>query len=160
MEEYATKNRLYCSNPECSNFLGEKTSRPGGVNCRSCKTLTCGRCGDAHHGSDPCQLSSLVRETIILAQRSGWQRCPGCRTIVELRDGCRHVTCSCGTQFCYYCAAKWRSCNCTDKNYARNENYLVDFLPEYIEESHRNAKKSKRELLLRVIKKPLQLFRR
>jgi hypothetical protein len=29
---------------------------------------------------------------LALAEREGWKRCPGCRTMVELQYGCNHMT--------------------------------------------------------------------
>ena len=32
---------------------------------------------------------------------TAFQKCPGCKNIVERTRGCPHMSCSCGTQFCY-----------------------------------------------------------
>lgn len=32
-----------------------------------------------------------------------YQDCPNCRQRVQLADGCNHITCTCGVQFCYLC---------------------------------------------------------
>lgn len=31
---------------------------------------------------------------------------------MELWQGCYHMTCRCSTQFCYLCAALWKTCDC------------------------------------------------
>ncbi len=38
-------------------------------------------------------------------------KCPRCRIHVEKGDGCNHITCPCGTQFCYACGDYWK-CSC------------------------------------------------
>jgi hypothetical protein len=42
-----------------------------------------------------------------MGERSGWRRCYKCRTLVELTQGCSHITCRCKAQFCYICGAVW-----------------------------------------------------
>ncbi|RYP64839.1 hypothetical protein DL769_006514 [Monosporascus sp. CRB-8-3] len=42
-----------------------------------------------------------------MGERSGWRRCYKCRTLVELTQGCTHMTCRCKAQFCYICGARW-----------------------------------------------------
>ncbi|OSS50202.1 hypothetical protein B5807_04975 [Epicoccum nigrum] len=39
--------------------------------------------------------------------RKSYRECPECRSAVELRDACNHITCTCGTQFCYACGKIW-----------------------------------------------------
>jgi hypothetical protein len=42
-------------------------------------------------------------------RREGWQRCPQCGTGVERTQGCRHIVCICGGEFCYQCGEVWAS---------------------------------------------------
>lgn len=42
-----------------------------------------------------------------MGEKSGWRRCYKCRTLVELTQGCSHITCRCKAQFCYICGAVW-----------------------------------------------------
>jgi hypothetical protein len=42
-----------------------------------------------------------------MGEKSGWRRCYKCRNLVELTQGCSHITCRCKAQFCYICGAVW-----------------------------------------------------
>ena len=35
------------------------------------------------------------------------QACPSCFSLVQRTEGCPHMTCKCGAQFCYTCGAPW-----------------------------------------------------
>ncbi|GAB4815538.1 hypothetical protein N2152v2_002584 [Parachlorella kessleri] len=41
------------------------------------------------------------------AERRRWRRCAQCRHMIELGEGCRHMTCKCGYEFCYICGKPW-----------------------------------------------------
>lgn len=47
-----------------------------------------------------------------MAETQGWRECWQCHAIVELKEGCNHMTCRCGAQFCMACGQKWKSCSC------------------------------------------------
>ena len=49
-------------------------------------------------GGDPLFLSWVVENA---------QSCPGCFSIVQKGEGCDHVTCKCGTEFCFTCGDVW-----------------------------------------------------
>jgi hypothetical protein len=42
-----------------------------------------------------------------MGENAGWRRCYKCRNLVELTQGCSHITCRCKAQFCYICGAVW-----------------------------------------------------
>jgi IBR domain, a half RING-finger domain len=35
------------------------------------------------------------------------QNCPACETVIERNDGCNHMTCRCGHEFCWVCGEPW-----------------------------------------------------
>ncbi|KIP11509.1 hypothetical protein PHLGIDRAFT_477035 [Phlebiopsis gigantea 11061_1 CR5-6] len=109
--EFGTANRVYCHRPACSAFLGAATSTPRSYLCLSCYIRTCGQCKQADHAPHPCD-TAQDREVLNLAEQEGWKRCPGCSHLVELAYGCYHMTCRCRKQFCYLCAADWKTCGC------------------------------------------------
>uniref|UniRef100_A0A2N9FSW1 RBR-type E3 ubiquitin transferase n=1 Tax=Fagus sylvatica TaxID=28930 RepID=A0A2N9FSW1_FAGSY len=51
-----------------------------------------------------------------LAKTNRWRQCLKCNHMVELAEGCYHITCRCGYEFCYTCGAEWKNkkatCTC------------------------------------------------
>ncbi|KAI0048148.1 hypothetical protein FA95DRAFT_1588849 [Auriscalpium vulgare] len=114
--------RLYCCNPTCSIFLGPAGSSRADVVCPDCQTIICTECRSASHPGDACTVAAALLELKALALAEHWQTCPGCSAMVELVQGCYHMTCRCRSQFCYLCAAPWKTCPCPQWTEAR----LVD----------------------------------
>ena len=52
-------------------------------------------------------------------KKAGAKRCTRCKFIVFKNDGCNHMTCRCGYEFCYVCGGKHQDCECTRKETAR-----------------------------------------
>ena len=71
------------------------------------------RCMAPEHTGD-CPEDSELAATLVVAAREGWQRCQSCYALVEKDFGCQHMSCRCGSEWCYRCAAKWKSCACGD----------------------------------------------
>ncbi len=119
--EYDCPKRVYCANPRCSHFLGPRDKRiPVRVlKCPAflCGTCTCARCKasvDGPPSRHECTHDPGHRATLQLGIRMGWVRCPTCEELIERHGGCAHMTCVCGTDFCYRCRAVWKTCNCVD----------------------------------------------
>ncbi|KAG1890881.1 hypothetical protein F4604DRAFT_1566616 [Suillus subluteus] len=111
--EFATPptSRIYCPNQTCSKFLGSSSGRRSEIEC-SCGTRVCSACRNRAHLYEDCAENAQTSVIKSLASQMGWQTCPGCHAIVELWQGCYHMTCRCSTQFCYLCAALWKTCDC------------------------------------------------
>ncbi|KAI0746965.1 hypothetical protein C8Q80DRAFT_1105309 [Daedaleopsis nitida] len=122
--EFGTKKRVYCANRSCSRFLGaqhEGTTaffRPQlpyfKCTARGCNTTTCSSCKQAltTGAFHRCTTNPDDSRVLALGRESGWARCPGCETMIELNLGCYHMTCRCRTQFCYLCRERWKTCTC------------------------------------------------
>ncbi|KAE8386426.1 hypothetical protein BDV23DRAFT_196444 [Aspergillus alliaceus] len=107
--EHNDFNRTYCANPLCSRYILPNPVLLAIRTCPSCNMATCTTCKrQAHTGV--CIKEEI--EVLELAKREGWQRCARCRNIVELKNGCNHITCRCGFEFCYLCGLKWKICEC------------------------------------------------
>jgi hypothetical protein len=108
-----TKDRRYCPQPTCSSFLGSAQTLSRRVTCPSCKTEVCTHCRKtAHPERQFCEPDDDSAVASALMKENSWQRCPECRAVVELSLGCNHITCRCKTEFCYECAASWKTCKC------------------------------------------------
>jgi hypothetical protein len=43
---------------------------------------------------------------------SNFKQCPKCKRWIEKNQGCDHMTCKCGCEFCYRCGKKGCNYNC------------------------------------------------
>ncbi|KAG8933603.1 hypothetical protein FRC02_011525 [Tulasnella sp. 418] len=106
--------KIYCPHPSCSALV-EVPDVPGleEATCPACQRMICVKCKTPWHPALSCaenklpQLGQTDQQTYNLAKRSGWRRCPKCRMIVERSEGCPHMTCRCGTHFCYRCGSAY-----------------------------------------------------
>ena len=70
--------------------------------CKLCKKEFCLNClGKVHKGE------CVSREIAAMQQAMGMRRCPNCRYYILKDQGCDHITCICGFQFCYICNNNW-----------------------------------------------------
>ncbi|RDW86460.1 BRcat and Rcat domain-containing protein [Aspergillus mulundensis] len=102
--EYKTpgKDRVYCCAPTCSEFIHPSLIKDDIATCSECRSRTCIHCkGQAHSGE--CPPDYALKQLLLLAEKNGWQRCYFCNRVVELEDGCAHISCRCGADFCYKC---------------------------------------------------------
>ncbi|KAH7137178.1 hypothetical protein B0J13DRAFT_73198 [Dactylonectria estremocensis] len=106
--------RIYCSHQGCNLLVKPKniSARKREGTCDSRHT-TCTICRDPGHKGKECERDPDMELTNMLAEEEGWKRCFNCNALVEHREACQHMTCRCGTQFCYVCGLRWRTCSCT-----------------------------------------------
>ena len=126
-QEFTTKNRIYCPAKGCGSWIPprdihmDKEAKRKYGKCNRCKTKVCATCNGKWHGSRPCQNDEETSKFQEMAKEEGWQRCYNCSAMVELKEGCNHMTCRCTAEFCMICGAKWKSCDCPWFNYATVE---------------------------------------
>ncbi|KAK0655877.1 hypothetical protein B0T16DRAFT_292868, partial [Cercophora newfieldiana] len=112
--QYGTpwESRIFCPNTSCGEFIPPRSKidpkHPFEVVCKSCKTRVCSMCKrNAHRVGQDCPEDWELDAVLKMGEKSGWRRCYKCRTLVELAQGCTHMTCRCKAQFCYICGAVW-----------------------------------------------------
>jgi len=119
--------KMYCPNPRCSEVIAlpEEHCFIADSNCPRCKTSICVGCRTVSHPKLSCSLwqRSPLNPAISnpadlslrrLAKRKHWRRCSKCRIVVERTEGCGHMTCRCGHQFCHLCGSDWTYSGCTN----------------------------------------------
>lgn len=129
-EEYKTKNRIYCPARKCGAWIkphyikmenGRKVGR-----CKLCKTRVCTLCSQKMHTTRECPKDPEAKAFVEVAKEQGWQRCYNCSAMVELKEGCNHMTCRCTAEFCMVCGLRWKSCDCPWFNYEAFDAHLGD----------------------------------
>ncbi|PVH94834.1 hypothetical protein DM02DRAFT_538660 [Periconia macrospinosa] len=127
-QEYTTANRLYCPAKNCGEWIKPSKIRMDltygmrYARCGRCNTKVCVMCNNRFHTRRECPKDEETNRLVEMAKEKGWQRCYNCKAVVELKEGCNHMTCRCTAQFCMVCAAPWKTCNCPWFNY----NHLDD----------------------------------
>ncbi|XVF47116.1 hypothetical protein PTKIN_Ptkin03bG0083200 [Pterospermum kingtungense] len=127
--------KVYCPYPRCSALMSRRevseyakdlvaAERSGVRKCVKCHGLFCINCRVPWHSNMTCQdyKSKNPNPTAedlklkSLATRNLWRQCVKCNHIIELSEGCYHMTCRCGYEFCYNCGAEWKNkkatCSC------------------------------------------------
>ncbi|KAK0718812.1 hypothetical protein B0T21DRAFT_56571 [Apiosordaria backusii] len=117
VQQYSTpwETRIFCPNTTCGEFIPPTPKidpkHPFEAVCKYCRTRVCVMCKrNAHRLGQDCPSDRELDAVLKIGECSGWRRCYKCRTLVELAQGCTHITCRCKAQFCYICGAVWDPC--------------------------------------------------
>ncbi|CAI9113806.1 OLC1v1014486C1 [Oldenlandia corymbosa var. corymbosa] len=111
--------RFYCPFKDCSAMLvndGDEDEVILESECPVCRRLFCVNCRVPWHRGMECrEVQKLKMEERgnddlmlhALAKKEKWTKCPNCKFLVDKIEGCIHMTCRCGFEFCYKCGRKW-----------------------------------------------------
>ena len=100
-------NSKLCPRPSCEGVI-RLTSKQVMV-CDECASKYCSQCLLAAHPGDCDQ-----KEVEFFEKNLHYRQCKRCRFIIEKNQGCNHITCRCGYQFCYVCGADWKAAHYGD----------------------------------------------
>ncbi|KAH6954591.1 hypothetical protein DER45DRAFT_570724 [Fusarium avenaceum] len=109
--EFGTPDRTYCNEPSCATFIPPTSILHNLARCPRCDRATCALCKTPWH-EGVCPRETPSPTLLRLAEDFGWRRCHNCGQFIELEHGCYHMTCVCGTDFCYLCGSPWKTCDC------------------------------------------------
>jgi len=106
------EERIFCPNPACGEFIPKRykidPKHPFEVQCKQCGTRACSMCKrGAHRIGQDCPADKDLEVVLEMGERNGWRRCYNCRNLIELTQGCSHITCRCKAEFCYICEAAY-----------------------------------------------------
>ncbi|CAG8951125.1 hypothetical protein HYFRA_00006523 [Hymenoscyphus fraxineus] len=106
--------RVYCSNTDCATFIPMDTHDliNNDATCQKCHTITCIMCKEGNHWGVECTEDHALNRVLEIGREEGWKRCENCHNMIDLSQGCFHITCVCGHEFCYLCGARWKTCSC------------------------------------------------
>src|SRR2546423_9357527 len=147
-QEYTTRNKVYCPARGCGEWIkpshitvehGRKVGK-----CKRCNARVCCTCNNKLHTSRECPKDPAIKEFVEIAKEKGWQKCYSCSAMVELKEGCNHMTCRCTAEFCMICGLKWKSCDCPWFNYETIDAHLGNPV-RYQEELDRRREQEQRD---------------
>lgn len=97
-QEYTTGNRTYCPRKGCGEWIKpgkvrmDLTSGMKYARCGQCQTKVCVLCNSKFHTRRECPNDEETNRLVQMAKDQGWQRCYSCKAVVELKEGCNHMT--------------------------------------------------------------------
>lgn len=89
--EYTTKNRTYCHDTTCGEFISPQSIEGEKAKCGKCGKETCTICKSPAHEND-CPKDPAFESLMEVAQQHGYRSCYNCKRLVELNFGCNHIT--------------------------------------------------------------------
>ncbi|KAF5751523.1 E3 ubiquitin-protein ligase rbrA isoform X2 [Tripterygium wilfordii] len=155
--------KIYCPYPRCSALMSKSevaeyardlfvgTERSGVRKCTKCHGLFCINCKVPWHSNMTCHYFKTLNpnppaedvKLKSLARSHLWRQCVKCNHMIELSEGCYHMTCRCGYEFCYNCGAEWKdkkaTCSCPlwdEDNIWDDNDRDVDEEEEEVEEEY------------------------
>ncbi|XP_074275709.1 E3 ubiquitin-protein ligase RSL1 [Silene latifolia] len=141
--------KMYCPHHNCSALIDPRQclsdeSSDSCVECPVCQRSVCVNCGVPWHNSLSCgeyqdlpleerDASDVTLHRLALDRR--WRRCQQCHRMIELTQGCYHMTCWCGHEFCYACGAEYtangqQTCQCAFWDEGASEDSNGTITPE------------------------------
>ena len=91
-KEFSTSDRTYCVQSACAAFIPPECIQLDVATCSECKSDTCSICKGLAHLDAQCPVEQEDRSIAGLIETENWARCPSCKRVIELGDGCHHIT--------------------------------------------------------------------
>lgn len=91
--EFNCSSRIYCGDPTCSVFIPPWKIDNEEAKCPACALTTHAICKTLFSEGHECPSDEALQQVLNLGEDEHWRRCPQCRTLIELGQGCNHITC-------------------------------------------------------------------
>lgn len=109
---------IQCPTADCEYVFSWEAARENQrFMCQSCQKVYCMSCKVDWHEDETCEEfqknRKMPREDRLFlkhVQGSNYKQCAKCKFYVSKTDGCDHMTCRCGYEFCYICGEKYKQC--------------------------------------------------
>lgn len=106
----------WCPNPKCENAV-EILQDVKEILC-SCGYFWCILCGNEGHRPISCEklnewniINNGKEENNELWITANSKKCSACMIPIQKNQGCIHMTCKCGNEFCWLCLGSWKDHN-------------------------------------------------
>ena len=115
------KNEVFCCpTPNCEYFSFQDKEKKS-FYCKKCAKAFCVECQGEWHDGMTCEEVKAEDENLKKFNEyvtvKGCQKCPSCQYFIEKNEGCDHMTCRCGKEFCYSCLSDMDQCYCRRDEY-------------------------------------------
>ncbi|QDS69040.1 hypothetical protein FKW77_009727 [Venturia effusa] len=116
LQEYHMDKRFrrYCAADDCKTFLNPESYEQDGklnlttADCPTCSRTTCVFCTKLVSKATPHECEpSIIKLNKDYSSEARFKYCPYCDRPGLLDEGCNHVTCECGEEWCFICLRKW-----------------------------------------------------
>lgn len=116
LQEYHMDKRFrrYCGSDDCKTFLSpdgyerDEEHNFTTADCPTCKRTTCVFCTKIVFKATPHECKSTIAKlNEDYSPEARFKYCPFCERPGLLDEGCNHVTCECGEEWCFVCIRKW-----------------------------------------------------
>lgn len=107
-----------CPTPGCGYIFVFDIQEDPHFRCEKCRKHYCLKCKCEYHKNLTCIQYTRNRVTnpdeifIQFAMGKKFKQCPGCKRWIEKNEGCLHMKCLCGFDFCYECGRGMNACQC------------------------------------------------
>ena len=133
-----------CPTPGCGYMFINDTNEEKFI-CPMCENAYCLRCHVPYHEGRTCNQyknDPMYDTAFLKLAKSIYTQCPSCNFWVEKTIGCDHVTCRCGTEFCYRCGEQYYN---LVKNELRVHECFKNWAPVVVKKGGLPVKLSKKE---------------
>eukprot|EP00475_Leptophrys_vorax_P044990 TRINITY_DN9212_c0_g1_i1.p1 TRINITY_DN9212_c0_g1~~TRINITY_DN9212_c0_g1_i1.p1 ORF type:complete len:311 (+),score=63.09 TRINITY_DN9212_c0_g1_i1:223-1155(+) len=134
MEVDRDKNAAWCPNDNCGGVI-YRTAPLRKAICEKCNFQICWDCKKQYHGPLTSCTKDVDEAFDSWAKQQFMKRCPACSKFIIKLDGCNHMTCSCGYEFCWICGgiyypghfARFNPLGCPGLQYAESNGICTNF---------------------------------